>query len=121
MQHSIRPTFLVCINHVWFTLDQQVLLPISCTESSRANLTDTGSHARNVIHYNNLAISRLFLIPISTEVLPKCRRKRMWCILRNIRRRIAKKLLGIYYNVFIQELLLVSHIKTNVSQLIRYF
>ena len=36
--HSIRPTFLVCINYEWFTLNQHVLLLISWTESSLANL-----------------------------------------------------------------------------------
>ena len=47
--HSIWPTCLVCINYVWFTFNtQQVLLPSSCTESSRVNLTDTDSHARNI-------------------------------------------------------------------------
>ena len=93
--HSIKPTPLVCINYVWFTLDQQVLLPISCTESSRANFTDTDSHARNIIRQQICYISLVFLF-LSTEALPKYRKNLMWCILRNIRRRIAKKLLGIY-------------------------
>ena len=85
------PTFLVCINHVWFTLDQPVLLPISCTQSSRANFTDT-----------------VVFLSLSNEALPKCRKKFMWCILRNIRRRIAKKLIAGYLLQCIHTIVLIS-------------
>ena len=114
-------TFLVCINYVWFTLDQPVLLPISCTQSSRANLADTDSHARNMIRKQFRYISFVFL-SLSNEALPKCRKKLMWCILRNIRRRIAKKLIAGYLLQCIHTIVLISlHINTNVSQFILYF
>ena len=105
--HSIMSTFLVCINYVWFTLDQPVLLPISCTQSSRANFTDTDSHARNMIRKQFRYISFVFL-SLSNEALPKCRKKLMWCILRNIRRRIAKKLIAGYLLQCIHTIVLIS-------------
>ena len=65
---SIRSTFFVCINYVWFTLDQQVLLPISCTQSSLANFTDTHSHAGNMIRKQFRYISRLFFYPFPMKL-----------------------------------------------------
>ena len=87
-------------NSSQFILDQQVILPISCTQS-----TINTSERQATLYANNFAISRLFFLSLSNEALLECRKKVlkfMQSILRNIRRRIAKKLLGIYIAMYLR-------------------
>ena len=61
-------------------------------QSSYYSLIESDSYARN-INITSFVIPRLFFFSFSDKALPKCSTEVlqfMWCISRNIRRRIAK-------------------------------
>ena len=103
VNHNIRPTSLLCI--LMYGLLQVSKYYRQFHVKQSVITTQRDSHTRNIIKHTNFAIFRLFFLSFFGETLPKCRTKLlqfMRCVLKKIRRRMAKILPCIYYHVFIQ-------------------